>query len=102
MGAGPSTSDFDEAVAEVVADLHDGVVVSYGWVAHEAGYPGRHRAVGSFLARRFDGPNWWRVVGANGRLISPSAPEQAARLREEGVRVEAGRVVGPVKRPGTS
>jgi alkylated DNA nucleotide flippase Atl1 len=61
----PELSDFDRAVEEVLLGLSSGEVVTYGWVALEAGFSGRHRAVGNFLAHRFDGPNWWLVVGSD-------------------------------------
>ena len=61
-------SDFDQAVEEVILALVPGEVVTYGWVALEAGFPGRHRGVGGFLGERYTGPNWWRVVAADGRL----------------------------------
>jgi methylated-DNA-protein-cysteine methyltransferase-like protein len=96
---GPATNEFDRAVAAVLQRLEPGHVVTYGWVALEAGYPRRHRAVGTFLARRYTGPNWWRVVASSGHLRAPDVREQAARLRDEGVEVVDGRVAGPVDRP---
>lgn len=84
----------DEAVAHVLGGLREGEVVSYASVAAEAGHPGRARAVGRFLARHGDEYPWWRVVRADGRLVSPHAAEQEARLREEGVTVVDGRVRG--------
>ena len=99
MSNAAATDDFDRAAAAVLQRLEPGQVVTYGWVALEAGYPRRHRAVGTFLARRYTGPNWWRVVAANGDLRAPDVREQAARLRAEGVEVVDGRVVGPVERP---
>ena len=95
----PSASDFDEAVEEVIVRLGRGEVVTYGWVALEAGFPGRHRGVGTFLARRYGGPNWWRVVDSGGRLRAPSVSDQAQRLRAEGVQVVDDKVRGTVKRP---
>ncbi len=99
MSKRSTPSDFDEAVEEVVLRLAAGEVVTYGWVALEAGFPGRHRGVGTFLARKYRGPNWWRVVGSGGRLRAPNVGEQAERLRAEGVRVVDFKVLGPVKRP---
>jgi methylated-DNA-protein-cysteine methyltransferase-like protein len=96
---GTATDDFDRAVAEVLERLVPGEVVTYGWVALEAGSPRRHRAVGTFLARRYTGPNWWRVVASTGHLRAPDVREQSAKLRAEGVEVVDGRVVGPVQRP---
>jgi methylated-DNA-protein-cysteine methyltransferase-like protein len=95
----PELSNFDRAVEGVLLGLSSVEVVTYGWVALEAGYPGRHRAVGNFLLRRFTGPNWWLVVGSDGRLLAPDTIEQAALLRADGVTVEAGKVMGSVKRP---
>lgn len=56
-----------------------------------AGYPGRARGVGALL-RGSEGLPWWRVVAADGRMVSPHAEEQATRLRAEGVTIIAGRV----------
>jgi methylated-DNA-protein-cysteine methyltransferase-like protein len=94
-----TNSDFDAAVEAVLLRLAPGEVVTYGWVALEAGFPRRHRAVGQFLAQRYSGPNWWRVVGSDGRLRAPDLHEQSAQLRSEGVQVVDGRVVGSVQRP---
>ncbi len=78
---------FEQALDEVLAGLGPGDVVTYGEVAAEAGYPGRARAVGTFLARRGDGYPWWRVVTASGRLVPGHEVDQARRLRAEGVAV---------------
>jgi methylated-DNA-protein-cysteine methyltransferase-like protein len=94
-----TNTEFDHAVSEVIHGLARGEVVSYGWVATVAGFPGRQRAVGAFLAAKYDGPNWWLVVAADGRLRAPNLAEQERRLRVDGVRVEHGRVAVPVKRP---
>lgn len=79
----------------VLERLGPGDVVTYGEVAAEAGHPGAHRAVGSFLARGgaagLDLP-WWRVVTATGRLAPGHEVDQARRLRAEGVDVARGRV----------
>jgi methylated-DNA-protein-cysteine methyltransferase related protein len=84
--------DFDHAVAAVVQDIPEGVVVSYGWVAAEAGYPGRARAVGKLLAASPAPLPWWRVTRADGVLAPPVARAQAERLRAEGVSVNGRRV----------
>ena len=80
-----SVGDFEEAVAKVIQALGPGEVVSYGWVAAEAGYPRQARRVGSFLARATVDLPWWRVVRADGRLAAPDPAQQAAALRGEGV-----------------
>jgi methylated-DNA-protein-cysteine methyltransferase-like protein len=87
--------EFRAAVEAAIASLERGEVVSYGEIAEQAGYPGAARAVGAVLRDASPGLAWWRVVAADGRLVSPSATEQAARLRAEGVRVVDGRVRAP-------
>src|SRR4051794_33677936 len=67
---------FEDAVTEVLLGLAAGCVVSYGWVAASAGYPGRARAVGRFLSRHGGGLPWWRVVRADGRLAAPGVARQ--------------------------
>ncbi|MCB0996016.1 MAG: MGMT family protein [Acidimicrobiales bacterium] len=84
-------TSFDQAVAEVLASLPPGEVVTYGEVAAEAGHPGAARAVGRFL-RDHDGHPWWRVVTANGRLVPGNELEHARLLELEGVALGDGRV----------
>ena len=84
-------TEFEEAVARVLAALQPGDVVTYGEVAAEAGYPGAARAVGRFLATH-EGQPWWRVVTGTGRLVPQHTEEHARRLRAEGVTVVDGRV----------
>jgi methylated-DNA-protein-cysteine methyltransferase-like protein len=84
-------TEFEEAVARVLAGLGEGDVVTYGEVAAEAGYPGAARAVGRFLATH-EGQPWWRVVTGTGRLVPQHTEEHARRLRAEGVTVRDGRV----------
>ena len=91
-------ADFEHAVAEVVLGLGPGEVVSYGWVAAAAGYPGRARGVGRFLSRHGHGLPWWRVVRADGSLAAPGPERQAEALRAEGVAVVEGRVQQPPRR----
>lgn len=82
---------FAERVRAAIRALPRGAVATYGEVAEEAGSPGAARAVGTVLARS-GGLPWWRVVTATGRLVPGHEAEQARRLRDEGVRVEKGRV----------
>ena len=97
---GRAPTPFQRAVHEVLVDLRRGQVVSYSWVAHEAGSPNGARAVGGYLRNHPDPPNWWRVVAANGSLVSPDAELQAALLRDEGHRVDGGRVRPLPEHPG--
>lgn len=89
---------FAEAVAGVLDGLGPGDVVTYGEVAMEAGFPGAHRAVGTYLRDRGDGHPWWRVVRADGTLAASDPTEQARRLAEEGVRCTGGRVDRGIRR----
>lgn len=84
--------DFTVRVAAVITAIPHGHVMAYGEIADEAGFPGAARAVGNVL-RSVPGLPWWRVVTATGRLVPHHEQEHAARLRAEGVRVRAGRVV---------
>ena len=93
----PSTP-LQQAIEEALRDLRPGEVVSYGFVAEQAGYPGRARAVGTFLATHHDAPNWWRVVAANGELRAPRPDVQTELLAAEGVVVADGRVRRPRSR----
>lgn len=77
---------------DVLMSLREGEVVSYGDIADDAGFRGRSRAVGRFLATTDEEVPWWRVVNSTGRLVPGHEAEQAALLREEGVEVRSGRV----------
>ena len=87
------------AIDETLRDLRSGEVVSYGDVAEQAGYPGRARAVGAYLAATADAPNWWRVVAASGELRAPRVDLQARLLATEGVSVVNGRVANLRREP---
>ena len=91
MSSGTDPRAFEREVIEVIRALRPGEVASYGEIAVEAGFPGAARAVGNVLARS-EGLPWWRVVRADGRLVSPKEKEQARRLKAEGVSVVNGKV----------
>ncbi len=84
-------TEFAEAVRAVVDKTVPGVVLTYGEVAAEAGYPGAARAVGGVL-RSSEGLAWWRIVASTGRLVPGLEDEHARRLEAEGVTVKNGRV----------
>ncbi|MEO8697853.1 MAG: MGMT family protein [Acidimicrobiales bacterium] len=94
-------TEFERRVLAVVDDLQAGQLVSYGWVASEAGKPRAARAVGNILGELGDDDRpWWRVVQANGRIVSPRRAEQRARLLEDGAVIDGDRVLDPpVQRP---
>jgi methylated-DNA-protein-cysteine methyltransferase-like protein len=93
---------FAEAVAEVLDGLGPGDVVTYGEVALEAGFPGAHRAVGTYLRDRGDRHPWWRVVRADGTLAASDPADQARRLAREGVTCADGRVSPGIRRASSS
>lgn len=82
---------FEADVIRVIKGLRPGQLASYGEIAEEAGFPGAARAVGGVLSRS-EGLPWWRVIRADGRLVSPNKKEQARLLEKEGVLVVRGRV----------
>ncbi len=86
-------------ILAAVRALAPGEVAGYGEVARRAGLPGRARLVARILADNDDaGLPWHRVLRSDGRIAfppdSPHFAEQCQRLRDEGVRIEAGRVRG--------
>ncbi|HEY7873539.1 MAG TPA: MGMT family protein [Actinomycetota bacterium] len=84
-------SEFEDAVIEAIRSLGRGEIASYGDIARDAGFPGAARGVGNVLSRT-DGVPWWRVVRADGRLVSPNATRQAQLLEAEGIAISNGRV----------
>lgn len=85
-------------ICQVVALIPKGRVSSYGRVADLAGYPRGHRIAARVLSQLPTGSRvpWHRVITASGRIAFPKGTaafrQQAARLREEGVIVRAGKV----------
>lgn len=86
-------TEYQRAVATVVAAIPAGTVMTYGEVAAEAGFPGAARGVGGVL-KAVEGLPWWRVVAADGRLVPGHERRHAELLRRDGVAVADGRVVG--------
>ena len=82
----------DEHILAVIRSLRPGEVVSYGDIAHDAGFARQSRLVGRILALSTEELPWWRVVNSVGRLVPGHEPEQALLLRSEGVRCAGGRV----------
>jgi methylated-DNA-protein-cysteine methyltransferase related protein len=83
---------FEQAIVRVIDATEPGDVVTYGEVATEAGYPGRARAVGAYLAKSDGAHPWWRVVTASGRLVPGAEDEHARRLHAEGIETRNGHV----------
>ena len=85
---------FQAAVAEAVAALPPGELITYGELAEELGRPGGGQAVANVL-RSAPGLPWWRVLPAGGRLYCSHAPVQAPLLEAEGHRIDEHRRVHP-------
>lgn len=86
-------SAFSEAIYDVVRQIPDGHVATYGQVARLAGYPGAARAVGNALHVNPD-PDYtpcFRVVNAQGKLSKcfgfGGITEHRRRLEEDGIEV---------------
>ncbi|MBB5206829.1 MGMT family protein [Chiayiivirga flava] len=88
-----------QRILATIRAIPPGSVAAYGEVARRAGLPGRARLTARVLGDN-DDPDlpWHRVLRAGGRIAFPEGSrgwrEQSARLRAEGVRVEAGRAHG--------
>ncbi len=87
-----SSVERDAQILAVVRALREGEVVSYGDIAHDAGFPNLSRRVGHLLAESNDDLPWWRVVNCTGRLVPGAEREQVRRLVAEGVSCSDGRV----------
>jgi methylated-DNA-protein-cysteine methyltransferase-like protein len=91
---------FDQAIWEIVKHIKLGRVMSYGEVAHAAGYPRHARMVSKAMSRSPAMLPWHRVVRSNRTLAfeidSDAYKKQANRLAQEGVKVNDGKVT-PIK-----
>lgn len=93
--------DADAARRKILAEVRRvpaGRVAAYGEIARRAGLPGRARLVARVLASNDDdGLPWHRILRADGRIAFPPRSagyrEQSARLKAEGVKLRAGRVL---------
>jgi len=100
-----------DSIRKILGAVPYGKVASYSGIAMLAGAPNGARTVARLLhaCSSTDGLPWWRIVRADGSIALERGfgfEEQAARLRDEGVWVDAyGRVdlsefgwPGPVSR----
>lgn len=88
-----------ERIFAAIRAIPRGQIAGYGEVARRAGLPGRARLVARLLSQNTDRKlPWHRVLRSDGRVAFPEGSEgyleQCARLRSEGLTVEAGRVRG--------
>lgn len=86
------STGFYQQVYAIVRMIPRGMVMSYGGVARQSGFPGRARGVGyalHALTQKARVP-WWRVINAQGRLSIPNnevSSTQRDKLMAEGVLV---------------
>ncbi|MEI6891344.1 MAG: MGMT family protein [Pontiella sp.] len=83
---------FTQEIIDVLRDLPEGKVSSYGRLAKQAGHPRAARQVVRVLHTYGEKENlpWWRVVNAAGHIVLPPGngfEEQTDRLDAEGIRV---------------
>ncbi|MCA9137239.1 MAG: MGMT family protein [Planctomycetales bacterium] len=90
-------TQFQQQMAAAVNNLGRGEVVSFGDIAAAAGRPGASRAAGRMLSQSMDTLPWWRVVYSSGHLPPCNPTVQSERLVEEGVQLNAFRVVSAPK-----
>jgi methylated-DNA-protein-cysteine methyltransferase-like protein len=102
---GDSGIDPASAPARILAAVRAiprGRVAGYGEVARRAGLPGRARLAARVLSTNTDPKQPWHLVlRSDGRNALPAGskgfPEQARRLKAEGVVVRNGRVAMPAR-----
>ena len=88
-----SRQNTQERVWQIVNQIPEGKVASYGQIAKLAGIPSHSR----LIARIMSGlpPNtrlpWHRVVNSLGRITNPAKDRQQSRLEQEGVTLINGR-----------
>jgi methylated-DNA-protein-cysteine methyltransferase-like protein len=82
---------FDCAVWKIVSRIKPGDVMSYGEVAHAAGFPRHARMVSKAMSRSRTPLPWYRVIRSDGTLAfemgSASYKKQKALLEKEGVEI---------------
>jgi alkylated DNA nucleotide flippase Atl1 len=105
-------SEFADDVLDVVDQIPEGMVMTYGDIAQHLGRGGA-RGVGSVMARYGSDVPWWRVLRAGGWFPQGLEDEALAHYREEGTPLVRGQVDGrrvnlavarwrgPVAPPGT-
>jgi methylated-DNA-protein-cysteine methyltransferase related protein len=89
-----STKTFRERVLDVIANIPEGRVMTYGQLAEVAGMPRHARAVGDILhglSLETDLP-WWRVINSSGKISTykvGTGELQRGLLEREAVQFDA-------------
>jgi methylated-DNA-protein-cysteine methyltransferase-like protein len=89
-----STKTFRERVLDLIANIPEGRVMTYGQLAEVAGMPRHARAVGDILhglSLETDLP-WWRVINSSGKISTykvGTGEYQRGLLEKEAVQFDA-------------
>ena len=86
-------SEFADDVLDVVDQIPEGMVMTYGDIAELLGRGGA-RGVGNVMARYGSDVPWWRVVRAGGGFPQGLEDEALAHYREEGTPLVGGALTG--------
>ena len=86
-------SEFADDVLEVVDQIPEGMVMTYGDIAELLGRGGP-RGVGTVMARYGSDVPWWRVIRAGGYFPQGLEVEALAHYREEGTPLVRGQLDG--------
>lgn len=86
-------SEFADDVLDVVDQIPEGMVMTYGDIAELLGRGGA-RGVGTVMARYGSDVPWWRVIRAGGAFPQGLEDEALAHYREEGTPLVGGPLVG--------
>jgi alkylated DNA nucleotide flippase Atl1 len=86
-------SEFADDVLEVVDQIPEGMVMTYGDIAEVLGRGGA-RGVGSVMARYGSDVPWWRVLRSGGYFPQGLEAEALAHYRAEGTPLVRGQVDG--------
>lgn len=93
-GAVGDLPDFAEAVLDLVDQVPEGRVVTYGDVAELIGGGSGPRRVGNVLSRYGAATSWWRVVRAGGHPPMGLEDEALRYYRSEGTPLVGGALSG--------
>ncbi len=86
-------SEFADDVLEVVDQIPEGMVMTYGDIAELLGRGGA-RGVGSVMARYGSDVPWWRVLRSGGYFPQGLEDEALGHYRAEGTPLVRGQVDG--------
>ncbi len=81
-------------VWQIVHQIPEGKVATYGQIAKLAGIPSHARLIGRILSGLPENTRlpWHRVINSQGRITNPSRDRQQSRLEKEGIVLVNGRV----------